>query len=414
MISNAEAEFILNIIGTERAWIFFNNFTDDISAYNSFAKKDNIILIGTADEYHYETVKHLIDREIKYRFFDCSEISKDEARLIYNKIPTGLKKSAFKYKDSEDEKFSMLELVAQNVVGVYAKKHISKMLNSIARENDNMFTVIIIATYLSEYGSALSYANVSAVLDIDVYPDAVELVKKVKEYLRTYDFHLDGDEIYQDYFVLRSKLFAYNAMRILLDEHKSKFADVVKRFTLRESRYNIARYNVFRRKAYDAQLFSELFTQDEAISLYNTLYDIDGSPYTLQQKALCQTIFHNYNEAFICIDKAISEMPNNFSFKNSQAIIMFEANKTLGSEEAIEHMRAAMETLRICYNNDKRKIYHAQKFSEFAIYFHKYFNCSEYLEDALHWLDEMSNQDGNVSSYTKRLKEKLSSLISTL
>ncbi len=413
-ISKAEAEFILNIIGNESAWIFFNNFTDDIFAYNCFAKRDNIFLVGTAEEYHFETVKHLIDRELTYKIFNCSEITKDEARHIYNKIPAGLRKSIFKYKDNDDEKFSMLELVAQNVVGVFAKKHISQMINAVSREDDNMFTAIILASYLSEYGSALSYANISTILDINVYPDAIKLINKVKDYLRTFDLHLDNDESYQDYFVLRSKLFAYNAKNILLEEHKNKFASVVKLFTLRESRYGIARYNVFRRKAYDAQLFSELFTKDEAISLYKFLYKIENSPYTLQQLALCLANFHDYQNAFLCIDKAISEMPNNFSFKNSQAIIMFEANKMLLSAEAVEHMRFAMETLRICYNDDKRKIYHAQKFSEFAIYFYEKHKCADYLEEAQHWLFEMSNQSEGVSRYTNKLKEKLSSIISTL
>ena len=409
-ISKAEADFILNIIDKEPAWIFFNNFTDDIFAYNSFAKKDNITIIGVAEEYHFETVRHLIDKEISYKIFDCSEISKSEARCIYNKLPAGLRQNTFKYKESDDEKFSILELIAQNVVGVFARKHISKMLKTVARESDEMFTIIALASYLSEYGSALSYANVSSMLDINVYPDAVKLVERTKEYLRTYDFHLDTDEYNQDFFVLRSKLFALNARNILIEEHKDRFANIVKKFTLRESQYSIARYNVFSRKAYDASLFSKLFSQDEAVALYNALYNNVKSPYTLQQLALCLSNYGNYNDAFIQIDKAMSEMPHNFSFKNSQAIIMFEANKALYSDEAIEHMRIAMETLRQCYTNDKRKIYHAQKFSEFAIYFYDHLKCIDYLEDAWNWLVEMTSQEENTSRYTNRLKAKLSAI----
>lgn len=409
-IFKAEADFILNIIGKEPAWVFFNNFADDILAYNSFAKKDSITIIGVAEEYRFETVRHLMDREISYKVFDCSEISKEEARCIYDKFPAGLRQTAFKYKESDDEKFSMLELIAQNIVGVFAKRHISKMLKTIARESEDLFTVIVLASYLSEHGSALSYANLASVLGIDVYPDAVKLIEKTKEYLRTYDFHLDIDEYSQDFFVLRSKLFALNARNVLIEEYKEEFAKIVKKFILRESQYSIVRYNVFRRKAYDAGLFSKLFSQDEAVAIYNALYDKERSPYTLQQLALCLSNYGNFNDAFIQIDKAMSEMPNNFSFRNSQAIIMFEANKALYSNEAVYHMRMAMETLRQCYADDKRKVYHAQKFSEFAIYFYERLKCVDYLEDAWNWLVEMTTQGESSSRYTNRLKAKLSAI----
>lgn len=413
-ISKGEAEFITNIIGGESAWIFFNNFTDDIYAYNIFAKNSNITIIGAAEEYYFETVRHLMDPEISYKIFDCSEITKEEAQRIFNKLPVGLRKSVFQYKENNDEKFSMLEMIAQNIVGVYTKKHISNLLDKIARESDELFTIIALVSYLSEFGSALSYSNIARILNIKVYPEAFRLIKKTRSYLRTYDFMLEEDDNNQDYFVLRSKLFALNIQKILVNDYKEKFANIVKTFTMKESMYNIARYNVFRRKAYDAIFFAKIFTKDEAVNLYEMLYKTSESPYILQQMALCLAYFEDYAEAFVQIDKAISVKPNNFSFKNSQAIIMFEANKRIQSIDAIDHMRMAMETLKQCYNNDKRKVYHAQKFAEFAIYLYYNFLIEDYLQEALAWLAEITKESESTTSEINKLKEKITHIMSKL
>ncbi len=406
-ISKDEAEFIINKIGNEKTWIFFKNCTDDIIAYNKFTEKQNITVIGTSDEYRFETVKHLLDKSVKYSVLNCSDISKQEAQLIYNKIPIGIRRDVFKYKETQDEKYSMLEMVAQNVKGVFTKKQISKMLRELKRQNQQMFTTVALASYLSENGSAISYSNVAGVLNIKVYPDAVKLVQNTKNYLRTYNFYLDKGEK-EDFFVLRSKLFAINVRMLLIEEYKLEFAEIIKKFTLNESQYNIAKYDVFRRKAYDAEFFSKLYKKEQAVELYKDLYKKDNSPYTLQQLALCLANFKDYEEAFLQIDKAISRMPNNFSFKNSQAIIMFESNKSINSNDATEYMRKAMKTLQSCYVDDKRKIYHAQKFAEFAIYFYENLDSEEYLQNAWDWILEMTEQDASVSRYTLSLKNKLS------
>lgn len=107
-------------------------------------------------------------------------------------------------------------------------------------------------------------------------------------------------------------------------------------------------------------------------------------------------------------------MPNNFSFKNSQAIILFEANKEIGSDEAIGYMEKAMDTLKMCYMDDKRKIYHAQKFAEFAVYFHDRYDRNDYLENAWQWIAEIIQDDSSPSPRTLRIREKLMSIKSRI
>ena len=148
--------------------------------------------------------------------------------------------------------------------------------------------------------------------------------------------------------------------------------------------------------------------------LYNVLYSKDQNPYTLQQMALCQSLFGDHKNAFQSIDKALSIMPRNFSFRNSQAIIMFEANKSTPSLESVSYMKKAMEILKQCYEDDKRKIYHAQKFAEFALVLHSDYDCNEFLEDAGQWLSEIVAEDQFISRRTQKLREQISSALSTV
>lgn len=74
------------------------------------------------------------------------------------------------------------------------------------------------------------------------------------------------------------------------------------------------------------------------------------------------------------------------------------------SEEGISE---AMATLQRCFNSDKRKVYHAQKFSEFAVYLSKNWSDSLYLEEAKNWLVQLISTKESTSSYTKKLLEQV-------
>lgn len=413
-ITKEEAKLMLRLIDKRQAYIFYENCTDDIGVYNIFARCPNITIIGTSGDYRYETAKHLLDRDITYRIFDCSEIDREEALQIYNKIPIGIRKDKFRYKASKDEKFSMFEFIANNVVGAYTRELIYHMLFELKQQDENMFKVVVLTSYMSENGSAVSYTNVARLLGIEkVHPDAVKLVDHTMSYLREYNYYITNNS---GYYVLRSKLFGYGVSSVLKDRFNTDFSDVVKTFILRESRYNILGYKVFKYKAYDAKIFYALFSLKEADDLYRVLYrKNDNDPYILQQWALCYAEFKQYEKAFLIIDNAISIKPNNFSFRNSQAIISFEANKKVGTAKAIASMRQSMETLRLCYNNDKRKMYHAQIFAEFAIYFYTYYRIEDYIRDAYDWICELEREEGRI--YNKRLrlaKDRLKGIIAQM
>lgn len=410
-VTKEEAKFVLKQIGNCKAWVFFKNCCSDINAFIFLAKQDNIYLIGTSDDYQLETVKHIIFGEVTCKILECTELSNSEALGLYNKIPSGIKRPTFSFKEDDVEKYSMLEFVAKNIVGVYTRKTVSRMLSEIFEADKNVFSVIALAAYLTEKNSALSYSLVSRLLKIDIYPGGLNMINKTKNYLREFNLTIETEG---DFFVIRSSLFSMNILKILIEDYRDYFAQIVRFVVEDASSYNIFRYDIFRRKAFDSQLFRRIFSIDEAVRLYNILYSKDQNPYTLQQKALCQSLFGDYKNAFQSIDKALSIMPNNFSFRNSQAIIMFEANKSTISAESVSYMKKAMEILKQCYIDDKRKTYHAQKFAEFAIILHSDYDCDEYLENAQQWLDEIVSEDGFVSIKTQKLREQIASALSAV
>ena len=103
----------------------------------------------------------------------------------------------------------------------------------------------------------------------------------------------------------------------------------------------------------------------------------------------------------------------NYSIKNSRAIILFEANKYVdrqNRDKGIKNLREAMSILENCHKNDDRKVYHSQKYAEFAIELNERFKIKDYLNQALKWLKEIELKVG-ASKRTKNLIRKLENII---
>lgn len=413
-ITKEEAAFIVRRTHGKETWVFYNNCCSDIDAFLVFAKSPNIRVIGTSDDYLLETVRHILSNSISYKITNCSEILKDEAQRMYNTLPEGIRVPSFKYTMQPDEKYTMFEFISNNIRDAYTEKHIATIFNEIKSQNIDLFNVVALASYMTRNGSAISYQNVAHLLDIKIYPDALDFINNAKDYFRLFNLFSNDDAEYQDCFVLRSKVFNYCANNILIKEFKKEYGELIKWMVTQESPYAILRYDVFRRKAFDSELFRKIFTYEEAIRIYDYLYERDGNPYTLQQKALCQSAFGDYQSAFSSIDLAKSKRPENFSFKNSEAIIRFEANHKNHNSKSVDYMKQAMRILEQCYNNDKRKIYHAQKYSEFALVLSNEYGIDDYLEMALTWLTEMIENDSNESQRSRKLKERLRNKLSGL
>ena len=65
---------------------------------------------------------------------------------------------------------------------------------------------------------------------------------------------------------------------VLADKFRNDYAKLIEDVVTRVNPYTILRYDNFRRKAYDAQLFKSLFALDKAVYLYDILYNNDENP----------------------------------------------------------------------------------------------------------------------------------------
>ena len=66
-----------------------------------------------------------------------------------------------------------------------------------------------------------------------------------------------------------------------------------------------------------------------------------------------------------------------------------------------------MEILEECYKSDKRKVYHAQKYAEFALEYIKKYGEDTYIEQAFKWLEELIEREESMSRKTRKLYEDI-------
>lgn len=411
-ISKEEAKFILLKLNGAYTWIFFANGAQDIESLHIFAKASNVRLVTISDDYVFETSKHLL-YDIKYSRLEVGELHEREAELIFEHIPISLRYEKFKFKINKNEKYSMLELILKNVRGVFSQDRITNILLSIKNKNERAIKTVALVSYLVSNESLLSTDIIFSFFKLKKYDDVTTIINSVNSILSDYDIGISNDNLDQDYYTLRSKLFAqYSAESFTKNIFlKEIYASTIRDFIYTVSVFKIYNYHIFKRKAYDGNLFAELF-KDSGEKIYDFLYDRYKNTYTLQQKALFLGRIGKFENAFSCINKARGELPNNFSIKNSEAILLFEANRKKSSDLAISKMDEAMKILENCYNNDKRKVYHAQKYAEFALIFYNEFLNNKYIFKANQWLSEIINKKESLSQRTIRLKRDLDMIAS--
>ena len=404
-----EAKRIINALSGRKAIVFIDNCCDDAYVIKLFMEKRNIRVIGFTNDYIFESAKHLFDG-LSYKRMDVGELDLAEAQKIYEKIPPAVRRNPFSYKKNDEEKFSMLEMLGQNVRGVLSEDRIQIILNKVKQTSMDGFEVIALTTYLVSNNSALSMDVLCAYFETTDYDRINDILNTTRGYLSEVDVDILPDADDQDYYSVRSGLFAYHAYKILQNRYKKSFGHVIRKFIKNVSPYRIYKHYIFKRSAYDAKMFKQLFA-DKAHDLYDTIIAFDGSAYSLQQRALYHAYLGDYSEAFADIDRAINQNQNNFSIKNSRAIILFEANKGKQSEIAEAGMSEAMATLRKCYHNDKRKVYHAQKYAEFAVFLAKEWDNHIYLPQAKTWLEDIIASGESTTYRTRTLLKDVNSLM---
>lgn len=407
-LNREKAKLLCNNVGKhEEKVVLIDNCAEDLTAYQMLASNKNIKTIAACDDFMFDSSKHILE-DIEYKKIIMEDIEIGEAQRIYSNIPENIRNDSFKYKEKETDKYSIFELVTTNVKNIISEDKVKNFLDKVERDAD-VFELVLLTAYLVYNDSVLSTDIIYKYFDIQGYEDVQEKMRKTQSMLAEIDVTLEPDLDDQDYYSLRSDLFAQITHEVAKAHYKKEYAKVIKKFIERVSPDYIYKNYAFKRRAYDSELFYELFGK-YGDAVYEEVYFNDSSAYTLQQWALYKARNGRFVEAFADIDKAINMLPNNFSIKNARAIILFEANKDKVTEEAKKSLYEAMKILEQCYMSDKRKVYHAQKYAEFAIYLCEKYSNKTYLHQAYKWIKELIDKEDSRSYKTKGLFRQLKEL----
>jgi len=244
------------------------------------------------------------------------------------------------------------------------------------------------------------------------YRKVYEMCDRLGSMISEYYGPLADEE--QDHWIPRSTIMA----EAVLNQASSKSLNrILVRFARNVSPYRIPRYDVFRKLAYNANLLVRAFPNwHEGKDFYDRAYFRNSTPYLRQQGAIYLAHKGRFDDAFVWIDEAITQSRGRiWSILNSHAVILFRANigRSPTDPTVQRTLQRSMDILSRCYNDDKRKTYHALTFADQSIqYYGVYKNdeALEYMTTAKKWLTEeaaRSPWNKNVKRLYSEVSRKL-------
>lgn len=202
----------------------------------------------------------------------------------------------------------------------------------------------------------------------------------------------------------------------------SVIAKVMNKFLDKVGIHIIYRYDIFKRRAYDADLTKKAFCLEDGIEFYEKILKNNKSPYIRHQYALFLQRKKEYDLAWSQIDQAYTESKKKiFSIANTHAIIMFERNiiSEASDQRELDMLKKTIEksflTLEFCITQDVRVNYHILTYARNAIRYYEKYDwdnyAEQYVESALKQLDILLNSEEYIFHGTlrelKNLQKKL-------
>lgn len=385
-----KAEMIINKLKGERALIFIDDFCDEILSFMSFFESHNIQLVGIDREYNFDVISHKIPYA-DFNVLDVSEISNFDFQSIFEKIPEKIRKDNYiSPRTQEGVVPSIFEMIEANIIMPNLKERFSSVLVQLKNESEVLHDLFVLCCYVSSCRTPLSYDMASSFLSDDdlSYDEITDYFDTLGALLAEYSNALYFD---QDYYTLRSYSVTY---AVLSQVQSLDLQRVLKRFHEKVSQIRICNFNVFRRKAFDADIMKKAFSNwEDGRDFYEVLYERDNSPYIRQQGALYLAKKNRFREAFLWIEEALLQSRNKImSIRHSHAIILFKANVNLDhSDEIVQQtLKQSLDILSDCYKYDNRKTYHVLTFADHSLQYWKIFRddiARKYLSTSKSWLE---------------------------
>lgn len=391
-IQITQANFLAQKISQEdHVTVFLDNVSDSVDSYLLLASLPNLTLVTAERDVKYETVRHLLNIGDKH-IFDISDLSDQDIQ----KIADSMSRPTARFPAG---RISLFEISYQLWAGRELGKRIKEVIKQIEKVDYKLLEFYTLLTYVRYTGIYASmdmlyyYYGDEPTVDYNTIYNWVDTIYSMID-----DFGYPED-LLQDYFTLRSAIFSDLSLEYLPPE---VLETVIVKFHKMVHRGVIHRFDIFRRKAYDADITVRAFPDaPDGIEFYRFLIQNDPSPFIRHQFALYLWRKGKPTEAWEQIDIAYTQTGGNvFSISNTHAFILFGINiskKPDADGIVLKTLHQTFSVLDKCLTLDMRKSYHVMTYANNAIRYFKKFQDDKgiyYLECAKqHLTDELSKVD---------------------
>lgn len=377
-----EAERLCTLLkGDTQAIVFVDNLYSNLEAYK-ILKKHNVKLVVAERGINYEYIKTFLNISTK-AIVDVSNLNENDVQKICSAMSKPSKTAIELLKNKSN--VSLLEIVFIAYHSVTAIERIKEYIATIKDFKDENLKIDLLELYaLINY---VSYCGVPTTLDMLIFYFYSEDIKYTDIYYALDKLNgiivNDSSSDSEDRIVMRSKLFAEMSIRHLPDYIMGK---VLVTFFENVSDSIIYRYDIFKKKAYDADITTSAFSKEEGVSFYNNLIAMNKSPYIKHQFALFLQRKKDIDEAWRVIDQAYTDCNGKiYTIANTHAIILFEKNINIKCPDhdipqLKEILNQSFETLEYCVTKDVRINYHVLIYARNANKYIDRFGIDKYSE----------------------------------
>jgi len=389
-LTTEKASLIIRKLNGEKALIFVDNFGDNIESFDILSRSPNVIVAGFDRDYNFDIISHRINRSA-FNIIEVTDLSDRDIQQIFLRIPKEIRVEYFNRPVTEKGvNPSLYEVIEANIVKPSLQKRFNHVLKQLLSIDQVLHDVFVMCCYVRQCRTPVSFDMAYAFCRglIEDYKDIYLIFDRLGALVADYSGpFVDVD---QDYYTPRSTIVSE---AVLSQVTHSNLKRVITRFHTEVSSFRIARYDVFKRRAFDANLMLNAFDfWEDGKEFYEIAYEKDKSPYLLQQGALYLAHRRHFREAFSWIDRAVLQSKYKIpSIRNSHAIILFNANISAPQSDPTvrQTLTKSMDILKECYTYDKRKTYHALTFADQALKYYEVYrddNAVNYLNTAIEWL----------------------------
>ena len=370
----------------ERTYIFIDNLADNLQAFQKLAETNKYHIICADRDFNYDMIQHIVNFKLEY-ILDITTLANKDIQAVCDLVNN----TTFR---NYNTKMSLFELAYYLWKGKQLSNKIKFLIKELSENSSqhDIYEFFTLMTYIRSSGISASmdmlllyYSN-----DKDVtYKTIYRYVERLKSLIDDSEHPTITSE--QDFFTLRSKLFAELSLKELPAEI---LEHVLIKFTNNVHKDIIVRYDIFTRKGLDADIAMKAFIDiEKGKKFYEKVINMDQSEFRYQQYALYLFRKNDYKSAWNQIEKARGINPFNLAIKNTQAFILFQHNIKINDKDEIDVVKETLdktfETVNECINKDLRKTFHVITYAENAIkYYKKFIKDQEYSMYATQYLDK--------------------------